>query len=168
MDLKKILGNLGCKVLSTQLPPFGGMAANLLKEVLRLDGNATEKDIMCAVENATPEQLLAIKNADNEFEIKLKEMDVDILKLDKEDRDSARSMQVETKSKVPAILSILIALGFFATLYIMITGIIPDGGNRDALLILVGVLGASFTQVVNFWLGSSDGSKSKTNMIGKK
>ena len=167
MDLKNILGNIGCAALGTIAPPFGGMAANMIKDALNLDSKATQAEIEHAVQNATPEQVLALKQADNAFLTNLKELDVDILKIDKDDRNSARKMQMKTSSKIPAVISIFITLGFFGTLYIMITEGLPEGGQRDALLIMLGALGASFTQVVNFWLGSSNGSKQKTDLMGK-
>jgi len=167
MDLKKILGNIGCTALGTIAPPIGGMAANVLKGVLGLDKEATEGEVMHAVSNATPEQLLDLKNAENEFKLKLKELDVDVLKLDKEDRDSARKMQVKTKSPVPAILSIVITAGFFGVLYIMLINGVPEG-EKDVLHIMVGVLGTAWIAVVNYWFGSSNGSKEKTELMGKK
>jgi hypothetical protein len=39
------------------------------------------------------------------------------------------------------------------------------GGLQNVLFTLLGALGAAFTQVVNFWLGSSKGSSDKTALI---
>jgi hypothetical protein len=36
---------------------------------------------------------------------------------------------------------------------------------QNVLFTLLGALGAAFTQVVNFWLGSSKGSSDKTALI---
>lgn len=167
MNLKKILGNIGCTALGTIAPPFGGMAATVLKKTLGLDDSANEQQVTDAVKNATPEQVLAIKNAEHEFQIKLKELNVDIIKLDKEDRDSARKMQMKTKSNVPAILSGVITIGFFAVLYIMLVHGMP-AGEKDAMLVMLGSLGTAWTGVVTYWFGSSIGSKDKTDIMGKK
>lgn len=40
-----------------------------------------------------------------------------------------------------------------------------SGGLQNVLFTLLGALGAAFTQVVNFWLGSSKGSSDKTALI---
>lgn len=168
MDFKKILGNIGCTALGTIAPPFGGMAANLIKDALGLEQNANEQQIATALQGATPEQVVALKEADHKFKLEMEKLGVDILKLDKEDRDSARQMQVTTRSKVPAILSIFVTIGFFGVLYIMLNNGIPQSGQRDAMLIMLGALGAAFTQVVNFWLGSSNGSKEKTSLMSNK
>jgi hypothetical protein len=168
MDLKKILGNLGCTALGTVAPPFGGMAAKVLKDVLNLDEKATEPEIITAVSNATPEQLGVLKDAENKFKIDMEKLGVNVLKLDKEDRDSARDMKIKTKSYMPDVLSVMITAGFFAVLYLITTNVMPEGAPRDAVLIMFGALASAFTQVVNFWLGSSDGSKAKTDLMGKK
>lgn len=167
MDLKKILGNVGCTALGTIAPPFGGMAANLLKDALGLDEKATEQQITEAVKNATPEQVAALREAENEFQIRLKELDVDIQKLDQEDRENARDMKVKTKSKVPDILSLLITLGFFGVLYVMLMDGVPEG-EKDVLLVMLGALGTAWANVCQYWFGSSTGSKDKTDLMGKK
>jgi hypothetical protein len=38
-------------------------------------------------------------------------------------------------------------------------------GLQNVLFTLLGALGAAFTQVVNFWLGSSKGSSDKTDLL---
>lgn len=38
-------------------------------------------------------------------------------------------------------------------------------GQQNVLFTLLGALGAAFTQVVNFWLGSSKGSSDKTALL---
>lgn len=166
MDLKKILGNIGCTALGTIAPPFGGMAANVLKDVLGLDSSATEQQMTDAIRNATPEQVVALQEAEYNFQAKLKELDVDILALEQKDRDSARGMQMKTKSKVPAVLSITITLGFFGVLYSMLVGGVPEG-EKDVLLVMLGALGTAWANVCQYWFGSSTGSKDKTELMGK-
>jgi len=168
MDIKKILGNIGCAALGTVAPPFGGMAASALKEVLGLKKNASEKEIVQGLRNATPEQVTALKKAENDFKLKMEKLGVDILEIDQKDRSSARDMKLKTKSIVPEILSIVITMGFFGTLYFMITETIPETAPRDAIIMLIGALGTAWTGIVAFWFGSSHGSKQKTTIIGDK
>ena len=167
MDLKKILGNIGCNALGTVFPPFGSMAASVIKNALELEEDAGEDAVIEAVKNATPEQVKALKDAEYNFKAKLKELDVDILKLEKEDRDSARKMQVKTKSKVPAALSLTITVGFFGVLYVMLLGGVPEG-EKDVLLVMLGALGTAWANVCQYWFGSSTGSKEKSEMMGSK
>ena len=167
MSLKNILGNIGCAALGTIAPPFGGMAAGYLKDALGLKKDATSDDIEAGLASATPKQILAIKEAENKFKIDLKKLGVDILKIDQEDRDSARKMQMKTNSIIPALLSLFITAVFFGALFLMLLGGVP-AGEKDVLLVMLGSLGTAWTGVVAYWFGSSSGSKDKTAILGKK
>lgn len=63
----------------------------------------------------------------------------------------------------PAIVSVLVTLGFLAVLFIWLWRPVPNQGEGaiTVINIMVGSLGTAFAQVVYFWLGSSAGSKDK-------
>lgn len=66
--------------------------------------------------------------------------------------------------KVQAALAFIVSFGFFAVLYFLL--IMKEGGAmRDALLIMVGALGAAFGAIVNYYFGSSSGSAQKTALM---
>jgi hypothetical protein len=88
------------------------------------------------------------------------------VKADVQDRDDARDMQKATRSRMPAILSVSVTLGFLVTLGLMMAGVVNPSDSPVVMMVL-GTLTASFTQVLNFWLGSSDSSKSKTELLAK-
>jgi len=167
MNITKILGNIGVTALGTIAPPFGNMAAGILKKTLGLENNTTERQLEHAIANATPEQVVELKKAEQKFEIKLKELDVDVIKLDQQDRDSARKMQSKTNSNIPGILGGVITIGFFGVLAGILIHGMPEQG-RDVILVMIGALGTSWTGVVSYYFGSSQGSKDKTEIIGKK
>ncbi len=66
----------------------------------------------------------------------------------------------------PAVISILVTLGFIACVFFLM-GIKIDFNQTSgqAFLILVGVLSQAFAQVTGYWLGSSAGSADKSNQI---
>jgi hypothetical protein len=67
---------------------------------------------------------------------------------------------------VPASVSIIVAAGFFGTLWILLkAGVNFNDTVGQVLLILVGALVAYMNQVVNYWLGSSAGSASKDALL---
>lgn len=66
----------------------------------------------------------------------------------------------------PAAISVLVAIGFFGTLWILLkAGVNFNDTVGQVLLILVGSLVAYMNQVVNYWLGSSAGSQDKSDKL---
>jgi hypothetical protein len=84
------------------------------------------------------------------------------------DIQSARQMTVELVRENSSIawgapvISLVVVVGFFAILGLLIFHGVPDS---QAVLISVGALGAAFTTVLGFWVGSSKGSADKTDAL---
>ncbi|MBN8926655.1 MAG: hypothetical protein BGO51_12345 [Rhodospirillales bacterium 69-11] len=62
----------------------------------------------------------------------------------------------------PAV-SVIVTIGFFVTLIVLVRGGMTGVSSEtiNIVNIAVGVLGTAFATVVNFWLGSSSGSRNK-------
>ena len=60
----------------------------------------------------------------------------------------------------PVLVSVLVTLGFLAAVYGVFTVPLTDMTGQVAL-VLLGTLAGGFTQVLNYWLGSSAGSRAK-------
>jgi hypothetical protein len=74
---------------------------------------------------------------------------------------------MNTNDWIPRVLAILITIGFFGILvWMLIKGMPPTG--TEALLMMLGALGTAWTGVVNFYYGSSAGSKAKTDALTAK
>lgn len=68
---------------------------------------------------------------------------------------------------VQAALAATIVAGFFGVIGLLIFH--PgETGMRDALLILVGALGAAFGAVIQFYFGSSSGSAKKDQLLADR
>jgi len=86
------------------------------------------------------------------------------------DVTSARTQTVELAKAGSAIawgapiISVIVPAGFFGMLYLVLTKEIPDGSPRLADIML-GWLGAAFSAVVGYWVGSSAGSAQKTSLV---
>jgi membrane protein YqaA with SNARE-associated domain len=66
--------------------------------------------------------------------------------------------------KVQGGLAFILTAGFFAVIWIVVT-MQSHSSMRDALLIMVGALGAAFGSVVNYYFGSSSGSARKDEFL---
>ncbi len=58
-----------------------------------------------------------------------------------------------------AVISVVVVLGFFGVMGLWFLGYTPK--DSQALTMLIGALIAAFTTVVQYWMGSSVGSKIK-------
>lgn len=148
--------------------PVAGMAVSAIESALGItggdpSGTATDK-IAAAVAagQLTPEQIMALKKADQDFAAQMKKMDLDLEQMQLADVGSARAMQTAQPSPIPATLSIIITLGFLGILSAMLAGV--DVTDNQAFLILIGALGAGWTQVLNFWLGSTRHSQNTASL----
>lgn len=165
-DWKSIVSTVA-PILGTAIGgPLGGMAVKAIGDALGLS-DATEETVAQAIHGAKPEDLLKLKQADQQFAKDMKALDVDLERINAANTDSARKMQTETKSRVPAILAVLITLGFFGILIGMMGGWLKPQDNQ-ALLLLLGSLAAAWGAVVNFYYGSSAGSQQKDALLAKK
>lgn len=169
-DALNVLGQVAPTIATAVGGPVAGLAVKALGGALGLGEDATKDDVMKAVAGATPEQLAAIKKADQDFAVRMRELDINVFELDQKDRESARQRQVQTGDKMPNVLGGLILAGFFATVAMVLLGKF----NVDTALAgtLVGYVSAKAEQVVSFFFGSSTDSRKKTahmaaSLIGK-
>jgi membrane-bound ClpP family serine protease len=171
MDLLKqfgpLLGQLAPSIATALGGPLAGVAVKTLSNALFGHEDGTEQQVSEAMATATPDQLAAIKKIDADFKVQMKSLDIDLERIAAGDRDSARQMQRETKDWVPKVLAIVITLGFFGILIWMLLNGMPKTGT-EALLMMLGALGTAWTGVVNFYYGSSAGSKAKNDLLATK
>jgi len=149
--------------------PLGGAAGAVLGNVLGVK-DAKPEDIKAAFINGTltGEQLVAIKKADQEFELQCKDMDINSVKdleaLAVQDRDSARKREMVVKDLTPAIGFYMITAGFFGLLMFMLRWGVPVE-NKEVLFTMVGVLGTAWIGAVQYYYGSTRGSTEKSRML---
>ena len=175
MDWKSFVGNIA-PVIGTALGgPLGGMAVSAIGDALGLSA-ATEDSVKQAITGATPEQLLAVKNADADFQLKMAALGFDhqdkiaalntqAVELDVQDRVSARSLQVANKSSVVPVLSYVVVAAFIAMTGSTLLGFSHIDGALAGTL--VGYLSAKCEQVLSFYFGSSVGSDRKTELLAQ-
>ena len=171
MDLLKnfgpLLGQLAPSIATALGGPLAGVAVKTLSGALFGHEDGTEEQISAAMASATPDQLAAIKKIDADFKVQMKSLDIDLERIAAGDRDSARQMQRDTKDWTPKALAFCITFGFFGALvWILVFGI-PKTGT-EVLLMMLGSLSTSWTGVVQFYYGSSAGSKAKNDLLAAK
>ncbi len=147
--------------------PVGGAlartAVSAIGEALGLDTD-DPKAVSAALVTATPEQIAAIKRADQAFAARMRELDLHEVEIHARDRDSARRRQATTRDRMPGFIAFAALAGFFGILTAMIFHAIPQAAMQP-LLVMLGALGTLVTQIGAYYFGSSAGSKQKTDAI---
>jgi uncharacterized membrane protein YsdA (DUF1294 family) len=144
--------------------PLAGMATRAIAGAVLGNEGADEGQIAAALQGASPETLLALKKADQDFAVKMRELDIDEIKLANDDRASARNREIRTKDKMPAIIALAALGGFFGILVAMAFVEIPASAVQP-FSIMLGVLGTLVGGVTNYYFGSSAGSAAKNEML---
>lgn len=90
------------------------------------------------------------------------EMLLELYKLDVIDRDSARKLALNDST--PRVLAYLITFGFFGML--LVINFLPEA-NQSILNIMIGSLGTAWVSIVNYYFGSSLGSRNKNELLLK-
>lgn len=148
--LKNLVGTVAPALGSALGSPLGGAAISMIADKLGVPNNqqAVEK----AIRQATPDEMLKLKEADNEFEIKMKELEVDVFRLEAEDKQNARA--TFSKDWTTKLMGILTLSGFMG--YIFLVTLQPPEQNSEALINLVlGYLGGLASAVISFYFGAS-------------
>ena len=168
MDLLKIVGAVAPTIATAIGGPLGGMAMKVVADVLGLPADSSEKDVSRAMAAATPEQLLALKQADQDFAVRMRELDIDLEKIAASDRDSARRREAQVRDWMPRVLAFVIVAGFMGTVFMVLLGYVE--GMKDPLMAttvgtLIGFVSAKAEQVVAYYFGSSSSSQQKTQLL---
>ncbi len=159
MNWKKLIGGIAPVLGGSLGGPFGAMAGTWLASELGVG----EADLEAAVLSASPAKLLEIKGLEGKFKLEMAKLGLDEKKLYADDRNSARRMASETSLLPQMILAAIFVTGFITILYITFTGEMQmDASTKDMANYLLGILSAGLIQIMNFFFGSSAGSKAKT------
>lgn len=159
--LKSLVSTVAPTIASAIGGPLAGQAVQALSNAVFGHPNGSEGEVADALAKATPEQLLAIKQADNTFREHMKALDVDLKKLKYADVADARKL-AQNDSKTQRQLSGLILLGYALVAVLVLTGF-ANATLRDPVVAAIagGIINEvlhMIRYVVRFWFGgdSSD------------
>lgn len=162
---KQILGTLAPMLGTAIGGPFGALAGATLSQVLGTppdDQKATEAALL----NASPDTLLKLKQAEQDFQIQMKTLGISEAKLAFDDIADARAREIAVHDNTPSILAYGVTVGFFGTLLFMLINGKPATGG-DVLLVMVGSLGTAWAGIMAYFFGSSTGSMRKDATISE-
>lgn len=164
------LGKAAKTLISTLAPtigtalggPLGTAAGAVLADALGVPENEIDK----AIAN-DPDAAAKVRQAELDFEVKMEELGVRREELLVMDRGNARDLAKATTILPQLGLSVVFIVGYFVALDYVLT----DMANidQDVKVLAAGLLGL-FTReiptIMQFWFGSSHGSKTKSALSG--
>ncbi|MEM7399293.1 MAG: hypothetical protein AAF354_10155 [Pseudomonadota bacterium] len=164
-DWKATIGSIAPAIGTALGGPVGGLATKFLADKLLGNPDASETDIASFVQGMTPEQAATLKKLDQDFAVQMRELEIDVFRIEVKDRASARDLfKVNIWPQIA--LSALYTIGYFAILATVVNMMMGEQEINDAVMALVsgllGLLTGELPRINGFWFGSSMGSKEKT------
>lgn len=160
---KQVIGTVAPMLGTVLGGPLGGLAGAALAKAL---GTSDPKAQEAAIVSGDPQVLLKLKDAENELQEHMKQLDIDEEKLHFDDTANARAREIATHDTTPKWLAYLVTAGFFGVLGALLALGKPKEGG-DVLLVLVGSLGTAWAGIISYYFGSSAGSADKSAALNK-
>jgi len=158
------IGDKALQVLKTFAPtvatalggPLAGAAVAGLEKVFGTTPG-DDKALNDALLAASPEQMVAMRKVEDDFQVQMKQLGVTEEQLEYADTASARAREEVVKDNTPMILAYTTTIGFFGILFWMLIYGAPK--DSDVLLVMLGALGSAWTAIVAYYFGSSLGAR---------
>jgi len=175
-NLKTALGTIAPTLATMLGGPLAGTAVTALESALGLAPASGQDAVTAAVaQGMTPEQISAVRAADQHHLEVMGQQGIDLAKLNMDfqqaqdaavtaDRDSARKMQIANHSRMPALLTTVLTVGFFAVLIARMYKVLPNAGD-PIVDQMIGTLLAVWTASVAYWVGTTRTSAAKDATI---
>ncbi len=152
MKLGGLLKSLAPTIASAAGGPMAGMAVKMAAQKLGVP-DATANEIEDIIERE-PEKAVLLKEADNDFKDRIREMEIDLeaFKTEVEDRQHAR--ETFKNDWTPKVFGILALLLYGA--YVMAVTVMPHDQNDETIISLVlGQLSGILGTMAAFWFSGS-------------
>lgn len=167
MDWLNTIKTLAPTVATALGSPLAGAAVSALGSIFGVDDPTKDKiGKLFADGQVTEEQLSELRKLELSYQNEEKERGFRYAELTYKDTENARGMQVQTRSNIPPVLSILVTIGFFGILGFMILN--GQYKPTEPLLVMLGSLGTAWTMIIGFYFGSSHGSQAKDVLLSAK
>jgi hypothetical protein len=165
-DWKATLKSVAPALATALGGPMAGMAATVAVKALggEPSGN-TQTDLQAvsaAVASGDPSVFVKLREAEQNYLLEMERLGLEHENVHAADRASARDLAKSTGTEPQIALSGVYTVGYFALLLVLFSGDVDIGAEyRDITAILLGVMTKAQSDIMQFWFGSSAGSKRK-------
>jgi hypothetical protein len=152
-DWKSIVRTVAPGIATALGGPLAGIAVSAIGNALGID-EPTQEKVIAAVKGATPDDLLKLKQAEQEFILQMKKLEIDVAKIAADDRDSARKREMATGDWTPKILAFVIVVTWGAVQYYLLRNVVHED-MRELVMRVLGTLDAALMLVLSYYYGAS-------------
>lgn len=146
--------------------PVAGLAVTAIEKVFGIEpGSGTPETFTAALNGATPEQLLALKKADQDFALNMKKLNIDLEASDAKDRDSARTRAAAQRDWSPQVIGFaLIAIWGFIN-YKILSGAFHPTIAPEMVGRILGYIDTATLMFLTYLYGTTRTSQAKDDTI---
>jgi hypothetical protein len=178
-DALNVVEKLAPTIATVLGGPLAGGGVAALESVFGLtpkpDASTDDRQnaIAAAISGATPEQLAAMRAKDQDYALAMAQAgfkDTETLaSLAVQDRSSARSMQVSTRSLMPPIFGMAIILGSLGAAAAILAGKVEYANTTEATMVgtVIGYLFSEAKAVLAFYFGSTRDTEQTNELLAK-
>lgn len=178
-DALNVVEKLAPTIASVFGGPLAGGGVMALESVFGLTPkpdatvNDRQEAIAAAISGATPEQLAAMRAKDQDYALAMQQAgfkDTETLaSLTVQDRVSARSMEVSTRSIMPPIMGSAIILGSLGAAAAILAGKVTMADTTTATMVgtVLGYLFSEAKAVLSFYFGSTSDTAQVNDLLAK-
>ena len=158
-DWKSTLATVAPGLATALGGPLAGMAVKMATDSLGIEPNEAALEAVISV--GDPETLAKLKSVESDFKVRMRELEIEEIRIAGKNTASAR--ELFKVDKIPQMtLSFVFVSGYFTTLGMMMAGIwVIPVEMRDVIILLLGLMTREIPTIMQFWFGSSSGSKDK-------
>lgn len=166
MDWKSLIGNVAPLLATALGGPLAGLAVDSLGKAMGMSEPSVQKVKDALTQGQlTGDQIAQLRMAEQALQVRMQELGIQKEALELADVQSARAMQISTRSWTPEGLSWLIVAATIAIYTFLLRYGNPSDLDDIILGRILGTLDMAFGVVLAFWLGTSNSSRSKDATI---
>ena len=178
-DVASVVENLAPTIASVIGGPLAGSGVSALEKLFGLtpapSASPSDRlnDVAAAIAGATPQQLADMRKADQDYAVSMAQAgfkDTETLaSLAVQDRSSARSMEVSTKSIMAPLIGSAIILGSLVAAGAILMGKVSYANTTEATMVgtVVGYLFSEAKAVLSFYFGSTNDTAQTNDLLAK-
>jgi hypothetical protein len=156
IKIGKLLKSLAPTVAEAAGGPLAGMAVKMVASKMGVPEASAEK--IEEILETQPEKAVLVREADQDFKTKIREMEIDLesFKTEVDDRKDARKTFGDDPT--PKVFAMLALIGFLG--YVFMVTIQPPDANDDGVVnLILGYLGGLVSGISAYFFGGSNGKK---------